>query len=156
MPKRTKEQIMNRFIPLDIITPPKCKPVDLSEPFAFDADSGGILIFLKLIDQLDLYRAVQDAGYPSTDDLSNINYIFSLLALKLNNTERVSDANAYALDRGLGLFAGLNVIPKASALNSYSYKVTRKMNQSLIKHVVKKLNEVEEYSGGDMFRQANL
>lgn len=36
----------------------------------------------------------------------------SFLALKLNNTERLSYESDYQIDRGLGLFSGLNVLPK--------------------------------------------
>ncbi len=37
------------------------------------------------------------------------------------------------MDRGLGLFAGLNVLPKAAWLTSYSHRVTREMNLQLLR-----------------------
>jgi len=145
--KRSKEDRISQYIPPDVISPPRSKPIDLTTPFVFDTNSGGLLIFLQIVKDLGLSEGFETAGYPSTDELSSINYILSLLALKLNNTERLSDANAYALDRGLGLFAGLNVIPKASSLSSYSYRVSRGMNVSIIKQMINKLNGIDEYSG---------
>jgi hypothetical protein len=32
------------------------------------------------------------------------------------------------MDRGMGLFAGLNVLPKTAWFNSYSSAITREMN----------------------------
>lgn len=37
------------------------------------------------------------------------------------------------MDRGLGLFAGLNVLPKAAWFTSYSHRVTRHMNLDFLK-----------------------
>ncbi len=37
------------------------------------------------------------------------------------------------MDRGLGLFAGLNVLPKTAWFSAYSYRVSRSMNQSFLK-----------------------
>ena len=39
------------------------------------------------------------------------------------------------MDRGLGLFAGLNVLPKAAWLSSYSHRVTRSMNLEFLKRI---------------------
>lgn len=38
--------------------------------------------------------------------------VLGLLALKLLHKERLSHIDDYNLDQGLGLFAGLNVLPK--------------------------------------------
>ncbi|NSW90925.1 MAG: hypothetical protein HPY74_09715 [Firmicutes bacterium] len=37
------------------------------------------------------------------------------------------------MDRGVGLFAGLNVLPKAAWFSSYSSSITREMNISFLK-----------------------
>ena len=41
------------------------------------------------------------------------------------------------MDRGLGLFAGLNVLPKTGWFSSYSSRVTRSMNLSFFKSLHK-------------------
>ncbi|HLD21036.1 MAG TPA: transposase, partial [Patescibacteria group bacterium] len=50
-------------------------------------------------------------------------YLLSLLALKLLGTERYAHVADHAFDPGLGLFAGLNVLPKCTALSTYSYSL---------------------------------
>ena len=59
----------------------------------------------------------------------------SLLALKLLGNERLSHDAPYSLDRALGLFAGLNVLPKNATLSSYSYRVRREQNLSLLREL---------------------
>jgi hypothetical protein len=41
------------------------------------------------------------------------------------------------MDRGLGLFASLNVLPKAAWMSSYSHRVTRRMNLALLRDLHK-------------------
>ena len=52
-----------------------------------------------------------------------MNYFLSVLALKLLGTERYAHVGDHSFDPGLGLFAGLNVLPKCTALSSYSYSL---------------------------------
>jgi len=57
--------------------------------------------------------------------------------LKLSNIKRYSDDDIWCMDRGLGLFAGLNVLPKAAWLSSYSSRVTKDMNISFLRSLHK-------------------
>ena len=41
------------------------------------------------------------------------------------------------MDRGIGLFAGLNVLPKSAWFSSYSHRVTKEMNTSFLKNLYK-------------------
>jgi hypothetical protein len=52
-----------------------------------------------------------------------MNYFLSILALKLLGTERYAHVGDHSFDPGLWLFAGLNVLPKCTALSSYSYSL---------------------------------
>lgn len=61
----------------------------------------------------------------------------SFVALKLSNVRRYTVDDAWCMDRGLGLFAGLNVLPKTAWYTSYSSRVTRKMNRSFLKSLHK-------------------
>ena len=61
----------------------------------------------------------------------------SFVALKLSNVRRYSADDAWCMERGLGLFAGLNVLPKTAWYTSYSSRVTRKMNRSFLKSLHK-------------------
>lgn len=68
--------------------------------------------------------------------------LLSLLALKLLRKERLSHIDDYNIDEGLGLFAGLNVLPKKSFATDYSYRTQRRQQEKLLGAWVKKLSPV--------------
>ncbi|MFQ5454014.1 MAG: hypothetical protein ACE5D6_07485, partial [Candidatus Zixiibacteriota bacterium] len=72
-------------------------------------------------------------GCPNVNGFSKLSSILSFQALKLSNIRRYSCDDLWCMDRGLGLFAGLNVLPKAAWYSSYSHRVTRNMNISFLK-----------------------
>jgi len=83
----------------------------------------GVFVFAPLIKQLNLDRVVKDARLPGSKAIPAMNYVLSILALKLVGTERYAHAGDHGFDAGLGLFAGLNVLPKCTALSTYSYSL---------------------------------
>ncbi len=58
--------------------------------------------------------------------------LLSLLALKLLDKERRSHINDFNFDEALGLFAGLNILPKKSYATDYSYRTTRPHQERLL------------------------
>lgn len=58
--------------------------------------------------------------------------LLSLLTLKLLDKERRSHINDFNFDEALGLFAGLNVVPKKSYATDYSYRTTRAHQEQLL------------------------
>jgi hypothetical protein len=66
--------------------------------------------------------------------------LLSLLLLKLLDKERRSHVNDFNFDEALGLFAGLNVLPKKSCLTEYSYRTTRDNQRGLLAGWVKALS----------------
>lgn len=87
----------------------------------FESAGAGIFLFAPFLAQLDLAGVVHDAHLPGTKTLPAISYLLSLLALKLLGTERYAHVGDHSFDLGLGLFCGLNVLPKCTALSTYSY-----------------------------------
>ncbi|MCU0691209.1 MAG: hypothetical protein MUF54_07405 [Polyangiaceae bacterium] len=55
--------------------------------------------------------------------MSTTSYVLAFLALKLLGTERYAHVGHHAFDPGLGLFCGLNVLPKCTAMSTYSYSL---------------------------------
>ena len=68
--------------------------------------------------------------------------LLSLLALKLLRKERLSHIDDYNVDEGLGVFAGLNVLPKKSFVTDYSYRTQRPQQEKLLGSWVKKLSPI--------------
>ena len=87
----------------------------------YECQDAGIFIFAPFIQQLDIPQIVQKAGLPGSKMIPAINYFLSFLSVKLVGTQRYAHMGDHAFDSGIGLFAGLNVLPKSTAMSTYSY-----------------------------------
>ena len=103
----------------------------------FKTSSGGLLCFLPYIKQYGIDKLISSSSYPRTKSLDVMQSIMSFLALKLSDIRRYSSDDMWCMDRGSGLFAGLNVLPKTSWFSSYSDRVTRDMNINFLKQMHK-------------------
>jgi len=92
----------------------------------------GLLLTLPDLVALDLPGMVAAAGYPGTKVIPALNYLLSLLALKLTGVRRVSHVDDLAADPGAALFAGLTALPKTTALTSYSYRLDHTRQTKLL------------------------
>jgi hypothetical protein len=81
---------------------------------------------------LGLPELVAQAGYPGTRVIPAISWLLSLLALKLTRTRRVSHVDDLLADPAAALLAGLAVLPKKSALTSYSYRLSHDHQQRFL------------------------
>ena len=98
------------------------RALDLS-PRQFRTQFGGLFLFLPFVAQIPLPTLLRAAGFPGSKMVPAEHALRSLLALKLFGSRRHSHVMADALDEGLALFAGLNVIPKRSFLTEYSCRI---------------------------------
>ena len=99
----------------------------------FHSSHTGLFVFLPIIHQYGIHRLIENSSYPSTRSISRISSILCFLALKLSNVKRYSQDDLWCMDRGMGLFAGLNVLPKTAWFSSYSSRVDSEMNLSFLK-----------------------
>ena len=93
-------------------------------PRQLDTTRAGLLLVIPDLAALDLPGLIRRAGYPGTRVIPAVSWLLSLLALKLTRTRRVSHVDDLLADPAAGLFAGLAVLPKKSALTSYSYRLS--------------------------------
>ncbi len=96
-------------------------------------------MFLPLLSQLGFDRLVDDAGYPGSKMVPAARALLSLLILKLLDKERRSHINDFNFDEALGLFAGLNILPKKSFVTDYSYRTQRVHQEKLLTAWIGKL-----------------
>lgn len=108
----------------------------------FRTRAAGVFLFLPLLVQLGFDSLVRSAGYPGGQMVPPDAALLSLLVMKLLRKERLSHIDDYNVDQGLGLFAGLNVLPKKSFATDYSYRTQRQNQQKLLGSWVKKLAPV--------------
>jgi hypothetical protein len=92
----------------------------------------GVFLFLPLLARLRFDDLVTQAGYPGSGMIPPPAALLSLLTLKLLDKERRSHITAFDFDEALGLFAGLNVLPKKSYAIDYSYRTLRTHQQALL------------------------
>src|SRR6266540_276833 len=92
----------------------------------------GLLLAIPDLVALDLPALVHRAGYPGTNVVPATGWILSLLALKLTGTRRVSHVDDLLGDPAAGLFAGLGVLPKKTALTDYSYRLAHHQQRALL------------------------
>ena len=102
----------------------------------------GVFLFLPLLAQLRFDDLVTQAGYPGSGMIPAPAALLSLLTLKLLDKERRSHSTAFDFDEALGLFAGLNVLPKKSSATDYSYRTLRTHQQALLSRWVAALAPV--------------
>jgi transposase len=104
----------------------------------FECAGAGIFLFAPFLAQLGIEKIVTAASLPGSKVIPALNYLLSFLALKLLGTERYAHMANHAFDPGLGLFAGLNVLPKCTAMSTYSYSLDEvhvfRLQQALIAH----------------------
>jgi hypothetical protein len=94
-------------------------------------------LFLPLLARLGFQRIVSNADYPGSRMIPPASALLSLLALKLLDKERRSHIDDFNFDEALGLFAGLNILPKKSFITDYSYRTTRDHQCGLLQGWVK-------------------
>lgn len=104
----------------------------------FPTKVAGLFLFLPVLLDLDLPQAVSDAKLPGSKQIPPLQALLALLAPKLIGKRRVSHICDLCTDEGAGLFAGLNVLPKATYATDYSYKTERAMTDRLIAAVIAK------------------
>jgi transposase len=107
----------------------------------FDSEAAGIFLFAPFIEKLNLVKVVEEAGLPGTKAIPALSYFLSFLSLKLLGTERYAHISEHAFDPGPGLFAELNVLPKCTAISTYSYGLDGvhllRLQQSFVKQAAK-------------------
>jgi hypothetical protein len=101
----------------------------------FFSSHTGLFAFLPIIARFGIDRIIERSSYPFTKAIGRMSSILCFLALKLSNVKRYSHDDIWCMDRGLGLFAGLNVLPKTAWYSSYSSRVESEMNLSFLKEL---------------------
>jgi hypothetical protein len=111
---------------------PKSMLLDFAPERFSSENSLGILCLLPYIQAFGVDQAIEESWYPETGAIPRLSSILAFIALKLSNVKRYSADDVWCMDRGLGFFAGLNVLPKSSWYSSYADRTTREMNCQLI------------------------
>jgi len=93
-------------------------------PREFTTRVGGLFLFIPDLVRLDTEALAVNANLPGSRMIPAEHALRASLALKLWSIERKSHIMALVADEGLGLFCGLNAMPKRSFLSEYSSRIT--------------------------------
>ena len=106
---------------------------------------GGVFLFAPFIERLGLPEVVSEARLPGSKQIPALQYFLSHLALKLIGKERLSQVNDLSFDEGMGIFAGLNVLPKCTPISDYSSRLDPFILDRLLQSFVHKMNRHRAY-----------
>ncbi len=135
LPRRQK--LVKQNLEAPTIKAEKTKPLTFKKQ-SFKSSAAGILALLPYIRKYEIDKLIQDSDYPGTEQISRLSSILSFIALKTSDIRRYTIDDKWCMDRGMGLFAGLNVLPKAAWFSSYSHKVTLDMNLKFLQSLHRK------------------
>ncbi|MCX5799570.1 MAG: transposase, partial [Proteobacteria bacterium] len=141
LPRRTRLKIGLTVKGAEV--PQKSEAVSIAqrEGQHFACESPGAFLFAPFLENFQPLELIRSIGLPGTKVIPAMSYFLSFLALKLIGTERYAHMGDHAFDPGLGLFAGLNVLPKCTAMSTYSYSLDEvhilKLQQAFVKKAVR-------------------
>jgi hypothetical protein len=130
LPRRTKLEKADLKPPK--IAAEKSIMLEFDEKEEIKSTAAGVLCLLPYIEEYGIREAIEESGYPGTKQINTLGSILSFVALKASNVRRYTADNIWCMDRGQGMFAGLNVLPKAAWYTSYSDRVTSEMNRRFL------------------------
>jgi hypothetical protein len=98
----------------------------------FSTACGGLFLFVPDLVRLDVAALAKAARLPGSGMIPAEHAVRAALALKLWSIERKSHIMALVADEGLGLFCGLNAMPKKSYLTEYSSRIDHAKTTQLL------------------------
>jgi transposase len=100
-----------------------CRSFSL-QPRQFNTRLGGLFLFIPDMIRLGIDALANKAKLPGSRMIPAEHALRAAFALKLWSIERKSHVMALVADPGLGLFCGLNAMPKKSFLSEHSSRIT--------------------------------
>lgn len=124
------------------IIPERSAQIDFAKlkPFNIDCPAAGVFFFLPYIIESGIIDIAENCNLPESSDIGSIQACLSMLLLKLIGNERLSQMDSYDKEPGLGIFAGLNILPKSTFMSTYSCRTSETMllefQEKLIKQFI--------------------
>ena len=131
LPRRTQAEKSTLTSVAAVAAPPAAALAFTPETFS-SSQALGSLCLLPYLQHFGIDQLIKSSDSPETTSMDRLSSLLRFVALKLSNVRRYSADDLWCMDRGLGLFAALNVLPKAAWFTSYSHRVTRAMNRALL------------------------
>jgi transposase len=98
----------------------------------FETQAGGLFLLVPALVDWSLDQWVRKARLPGSQAIPPLQFVLSLLALKLVGADGLGHVADVRADHGFALFAGLNIMPKATVISTHSHRITPEMTLSLL------------------------
>lgn len=121
------------------VIPERSAPLNFKtlKPFHYDCPVAGVFFFLPYIIESGILKILQKCKLPKSSDINAEQACLSMLLLKLIGSERLSHISAYDHEPGFGLFAGLNFLPKATYMATYSCRTSETVLLEFQEQIIK-------------------
>jgi len=125
------------------IIPERSEHLDFSElePFSVDCPAVGSFFFIPYILESEIIDIMKECELPDSSDIGSTQACLSMLLLKLIGRKRLSHVGTYDQEPGLGIFAGLNVLPKPTYMNTYSCRCSETQLMNLQSKIITRLKK---------------
>ena len=135
--KRRTNKELGKTIQNKII-PERSEHLDFSklEPFNIDCPAVGGFFFIPYILESGIIDIMKECELPDSSDIGSTQACLSMLFLKLIGRKRLSHIGTYDQEPGLGIFAGLNVLPKPTYMNTYSCRCSETQLMNLQRKII--------------------
>ena len=149
--KRRTNKELGKTLKNEII-PERAEHLDFSklEPFNIDTPLAGVFFFIPYILETGLLDIVKDCKLPKSSVIGSVQACLSMLFFKLIGGKRLSHMRSYDQEPGLGIFAGLNILPKPTYMSTYSCRCSQSQLMDLQNKVVSIFKEkYSDFYSGD-------
>lgn len=109
------------------------------EPFQQECQVAGLFAFVPYLIESGVLEVADRLPLPGSARLGKVQALLSFLVLKLIGGERLCHIHQYDHDVGLGLLAGLNILPKPTYAGTYSCLLSASLCQTLQQQLVTRL-----------------
>ncbi len=115
---------------------------DKLQPFKVDCPATGLFLFLPYIIESGIIDIIKNCNLPDSTAIGSVEACLSMLALNLIGNDRLSKVDDYDQEPGLGVFAGINVLPKPTYMCTYSCRTTEKMLYDFQEKIIKSFMKI--------------
>ncbi len=116
----------------------RAKNLDFNKlmPFKIDCPIAGIFFFIPYVLESGLVDVIKKCSLPKSSDIGCIQASLSILLLKLIGNERLSHIQSYDYEPAIGMFAGVNRLPKSTYITTYSCRTSDSILQNMQQEII--------------------
>jgi transposase len=135
------------------IIPERSEHLDFTEleKFNMNCPAAGGFFFIPYLIASGILDIIRKCDLPASSSIGSLQASLSMLLLKLIGCKRLSHIGTYDKELGLGVFAGLNLLPKPTFKNTYACRCSQSRLMDLQNEVIGSFRQKYAYFYGSDF-----